>query len=115
MKSSRTESAPRRSQSPKRGRRPLTPPSDALDSEEELFDDRRPAKRSRLDRAHERGVGSVAGLNIWEIMNPGRSKAAYLSRDIDSDEDDMEAGMDDLEREEAMRFVNRMLCVYESC
>jgi hypothetical protein len=36
-------------------------------------------------------------------MNPGKSKAAYLSRDVNSDDEDMEVGIDEVEREEARR------------
>ena len=38
--------------------------------------------------------------SIWEIMNPGKSRQQYLARDIDSDEDDMEADAESIRREE---------------
>jgi hypothetical protein len=101
---SSSKPAPRRSLSPKRARRRSTPPlSDDLDSDGDLFEDRPAPKRSRLDREHDRG--GLAGLNIWEIMNPGKSKAAYLSRDVNSDDEDMEVGIDEVEREEARRYT----------
>lgn len=39
------------------------------------------------------------GESIWDILNPGKKRAQYLARDIDSDED-MEANAEDIRREE---------------
>lgn len=54
-----------------------------------------PPKRALEERDH--GLSE----SIWDILNPGKKRAQYLARDIDSDEE-MEANAADIRREERM-------------
>ncbi|CCG84641.1 protein of unknown function [Taphrina deformans PYCC 5710] len=69
---------------PKRSRR------DSHDSEDSFV------SRTSPPRQRDNGLG---GESIWDILNPGKKRDAYLARDIDSDED-MEANAEDIRREE---------------
>ncbi|CCO30810.1 hypothetical protein BN14_04842 [Rhizoctonia solani AG-1 IB] len=81
---------------PAKRRRSYDSESDSYDSEEDDRERRRRAAR-KAPSAGARG----AGFDIWSIINPGKSRTEYLSRDVVSDdEDDMEATGRDLEREE---------------
>ncbi len=62
--------------------------------------DRRPPKRA---------AGASGGIQdeIWKIF--GRDRSKYMSRNVMSDDEDMEADMTALEREEFTRFVQSIL------
>lgn len=68
-----------RSESPPPKRRHRTPDSDHLDDEEDVSN------------------------TIWQIF--GRDRKKYVSRDVFSDDEDMEADARALEREEKARYV----------
>lgn len=65
-------------------------------------DDSLIARPARGDRRRGGGGGDngLAGESIWDILNPGKKRDAYLARDIDSEEEDMEANAEDIRREE---------------
>jgi protein SPT2 len=77
-------------------KRARSPPSTYEGSESESEYDRRPSKRA---------AGASNGIQdeIWKIF--GRDRSKYVSRDVMSDDEDMEADMTALEREEFARFV----------
>lgn len=57
-------------------------------------------QRPRDSQRREREVhDGTLGESIWDILNPGKKRAQYLARDIDSD-DEMEANAADIRREE---------------
>ena len=47
---------------------------------------------------------------IWKMF--GKDRRAYVDRDVFSDDEDMEADATALEREEKMRCVCFLLCVF---
>lgn len=67
---------------------------DSYDSDDSFVSRTSPPRRSGARR--DNGLG---GESIWDILNPGKKRDAYLARDIDSDED-MEANAEDIRREE---------------
>ena len=71
-------------------------PSSYDGSESDSEYDRRPPKRT---------AGASSGIQdeIWKIF--GRDRSKYMSRTVMSDDEDMEADMTALEREELARFV----------
>jgi protein SPT2 len=73
--------------------------------DDDLFD-HRPSKKSKHSRGGGGGGGGGgvggSGFDIWSIMNPGRERSNYLARDVVSDDEDMEADLNVLEREEAL-------------
>ena len=78
-----------------------SPPSyDGSESDSEY--DKRPSKRA---------AGASSGIQdeIWKIF--GRDRSKYMSRTVMSDDEDMEADMTALEREELARFV---LCKFRT-
>ena len=78
-----------------------SPPSyDGSESDSEY--DKRPSKRA---------AGGSSGIQdeIWKIF--GRDRSKYMSRTVLSDDEDMEADMTALEREELARFV---LCIFRT-
>ena len=82
-------------------KRARSPPSSYDGSESDSEYDRRPSKR---------GAGASSGIQdeIWKIF--GRDRSKYMSRTVMSDDEDMEADMTALEREELARFV---LCIFK--
>ncbi|KAG9124891.1 hypothetical protein FRC07_009853 [Ceratobasidium sp. 392] len=79
---------------PAKRRRSYDSESDSYDSEAE--------ERERARRARKASSGGprASGFDIWSIINPGKSRQEYLGRDVNSDDEDMEATGRDLEREE---------------
>lgn len=77
-------------------KRALSPPSTYDGSESDSEYERRPTKRV---------AGASNGIQdeIWKIF--GRDRSKYVSRNVMSDDEDMEADMTALEREELARFV----------
>jgi protein SPT2 len=77
-------------------KRARSPPSSYDGSESDSEYDRRPSKRA---------AGPSTGIQdeIWKIF--GRDRSEYMSRTVMSDDEDMEADMTALEREELTRFV----------
>lgn len=58
-----------------------------------------PTKR----RAYDEPSQSAVSEEIWRLF--GKSRGHYMSRDVYSDDEDMEAGIFDVEREEKQRWV----------
>ena len=83
-------------------KRPRSPPSSYDGSESDSEYDRRPPKRA---------AGASSGIQdeIWKIF--GRDRSKYMSRTVMSDDEDMEADMTAVEREELARFVP---CIFRS-
>jgi protein SPT2 len=83
-------------------KRPRSAPSSYDGSESDSEYDRRPPKRA---------AGASSGIQdeIWKIF--GRDRSKYMSRTVMSDDEDMEADMTALEREELTRFVP---CIFGS-
>jgi protein SPT2 len=81
-------------------KRARSPPSSYDGSESDSECDRRPSKRA---------AGTSSGIQdeIWKIF--GRDRSKYMSRTVMSDDEDMEADMTALEREELARFVPSIL------
>lgn len=77
-------------------KRTRSPPSTYDGSESDSEDNRRP---------HKRTAGASNGIQdeIWKIF--GRDRSKYVSRNVMSDDEDMEADMTALEREELTRYV----------
>lgn len=78
-------------------KRARSTPSSYDESESDSEYDRRPTKRA---------AGPSSGIQdeIWKIF--GRDRSKYMSRTVMSDDEDMEADMTALEREELTRFVS---------
>jgi len=83
-------------------KRARSPPSSYDGSESDSEYDSRPTKRA---------AGASSGIQdeIWKIF--GRDRSKYMSRTVMSDDEDMEADMTALEREELTRFVP---CIFGS-
>ncbi|KAI0295922.1 hypothetical protein B0F90DRAFT_1748423 [Multifurca ochricompacta] len=77
---------------PSQKKRPRSPPSAYSESESESDYDRRSHKRAPAAAAN--GIQD----EIWKIF--GRDRSKYVSRDVMSDDEDMEVDMNALEREE---------------
>jgi len=88
------------SSAPPSNKRTRSPPSayDGSDSDSEY--DRRPHKRTA-------GVSNGFQDEIWQIF--GRDRSKYVSRNVLSDDEDMEADIRALEREELTRCVARLV------
>lgn len=96
--SSQTKKSTLGSNAPPSNKRARSPPSTYPGSEPDSEGDRRP---------HKRTAGGPRGIQdeIWKIF--GRDRSKYVSRNVMSDDEDMEADMTALEREELARCVPR--------
>ena len=94
--SSQTKKSILGSNAPPSNKRARSPPSTYDGSESDSEYDRRP---------HKRTAGTSNGIQdeIWKIF--GRDRSKYVARDVMSDDEDMEADMTALEREELARCV----------
>lgn len=64
-----------------------------------LSDSPPPSKR----RPQAAPASNSISAEIWKLF--GKDRNAYVARDVYSDDEDMEAGADEVEREEKYRFV----------
>ena len=88
---------------PQPKKRARTPPSTYSGSESDFEHDRHPRKRAP---APSNGIQD----EIWKIF--GRDRSKYVARDVMSDDEDMEADIVALEREEFVRYVASFLALF---